>query len=63
MQTTLADDSGSALWTAFLRSLKARGLARVQQVISDAHTGLEARHPLNPARRRLTALPGLLSAQ
>src|SRR5205085_9718344 len=31
-----------AFWTAFLRSLKARGLAGVQLVISDAHTGLKA---------------------
>jgi transposase-like protein len=29
-----------AFWTAFLRSLKARGLAGVHLVISDAHTGL-----------------------
>jgi len=28
-------------WTAFLRSLKARGLAGVQLVISHAHTGLK----------------------
>jgi hypothetical protein len=31
-----------AFWTAFLRSLKARGLHGVQLVISDAHTGLKA---------------------
>jgi putative transposase len=31
-----------AFWTAFLRSLKARGLAGVQLVISDAHAGLKA---------------------
>ena len=31
-----------AFWTAFLRSLKARGLGGVQLVISDAHTGLKA---------------------
>jgi putative transposase len=30
-----------AFWTAFLRSLKARGLGGVQLVISDAHTGLK----------------------
>jgi putative transposase len=29
-----------AFWTAFLRSLKARGLAGVQLVIADAHLGL-----------------------
>lgn len=31
-----------AFWTAFLRSLKSRGLSGVQLVISDAHTGLRA---------------------
>ena len=30
-----------AFWTAFLRSLKARGLGGVQLVVSDAHTGLK----------------------
>jgi transposase-like protein len=30
-----------AFWTAFMRSLKARGLDGVQLVISDAHTGLK----------------------
>jgi hypothetical protein len=28
-------------WTAFLRSLKVRGLDRVKLVISDAHSGLK----------------------
>ena len=36
----VGDSEDGAFWTAFLRSLKARGLARVQLVISDAHTGL-----------------------
>src|SRR4051812_42230067 len=36
------DSEDGAFWTAFLRSLKARGLAGVQLVISDAHTGLKA---------------------
>ena len=31
-----------AFWSAFLRSLRARGLAWVQLIISDAHGGLQA---------------------
>jgi putative transposase len=31
-----------AFWTAFLRSLVARGLRGVQLVVSDAHEGLKA---------------------
>jgi putative transposase len=38
----VGDSEDGAFWTAFLRSLKARGLAEVQLVISDAHTGLKA---------------------
>ena len=38
----VGDSEDGAFWTAFLRSLKARGLSRVQLVISDAHTGLKA---------------------
>jgi putative transposase len=38
----VGDSEDSAFWTAFLRSLKARGLTGVQLVISDAHTGLKA---------------------
>lgn len=34
------DSEAGAFWTSFLRSLKARGLAGVQLVVSDAHTGL-----------------------
>ncbi len=37
----VGDSEDGAYWTAFLRSLKARGLAGVQLVISDAHTGLK----------------------
>ena len=37
----VGDSENGAFWTAFLRSLKARGLAGVQLVISDAHTGLK----------------------
>jgi putative transposase len=36
----VGDSEDGALWTASLRSLKARGLTGVQLVISDAHTGL-----------------------
>jgi transposase-like protein len=37
----VGDSEDGAFWTAFLRSLKARGLAGVQLVISDAHVGLK----------------------
>jgi putative transposase len=36
----VGDSEDGAFWTAFLRSLKARGLGGVQLVISDAHEGL-----------------------
>jgi putative transposase len=36
----VGDSESGVFWTGFLRSLKARGLAGVQLVISDAHTGL-----------------------
>ena len=36
----VGDSEDGAFWTAFLRSLRARGLHGVQLVISDAHTGL-----------------------
>lgn len=38
----VGDSEAGAFWTAFLRSLKTRGLHGVQLVISDAHTGLKA---------------------
>ncbi len=38
----VGDSEDGAFWTAFLCSLKARGLAGTQLVISDAHTGLKA---------------------
>jgi len=38
----VGDSEDGACWTAFLRSLKARGLTGIQLVISDAHTGLKA---------------------
>ena len=37
----VGDSEDGAFWAAFLRSLKARGLAGVQLVVSDAHTGLK----------------------
>jgi transposase-like protein len=37
----VGDSEDGAFWTAFLRSLKARGLAGVQLVISDSHAGLK----------------------
>jgi putative transposase len=36
----VGDSEDGAFWTAFLRSLKARGLGGAQLVVSDAHTGL-----------------------
>ena len=59
----VGDSEDGAFWTAFLRSLKARGLGGVQLVISDAHTGLKAAIALGVHRRRLAALPGALHAQ
>jgi putative transposase len=37
----VGDSEDGAFWTAFLRSLKTRGLCGVQLVISDAHAGLK----------------------
>jgi putative transposase len=37
----VGDSEDGAFWTAFLRSLRARGLAGVQLVISDSHAGLK----------------------
>ena len=37
----VGDSEDGAFWTAFLGSLKARGLTGVQLVISDAYTGLK----------------------
>jgi putative transposase len=36
----VGDSEDGAFWTAFLRSLRARGLSGVKLVVSDAHTGL-----------------------
>jgi len=38
----VGDSEDGAFWTAFLRSLKARGLCGTKLVISDAHAGLKA---------------------
>lgn len=38
----VGDCESGPFWTAFLRSLKARGLGGVQLVVSDAHEGLKA---------------------
>ncbi len=38
----VGDSEDGAFWTSFLRSLRTRGLAGVQLVISDAHAGLRA---------------------
>jgi len=37
----VGDSEDGAFWTSFLRSLRARGLAGVELVISDAHEGLK----------------------
>jgi putative transposase len=38
----IGDSEDAAFWTAFLQSLRERGLSGVQLVISDAHLGLKA---------------------
>ena len=38
----VGDSEDGAFWTEFLRSLRARGLADVRLVISDAHLGIRA---------------------
>jgi len=38
----IGDSEDETFWTAFLRSLKTRGLSGVRLVISDAHAGLKA---------------------
>lgn len=40
--TDIGDSEDETFWTAFLRSLKTRGLGGVRLVISDAHAGLKA---------------------
>jgi Transposase, Mutator family len=58
----VGDSEDGAFWTAFLRSLKASGLAGVQLVISDAHTGLKAAISAGHGRHRLAAMPGSTSS-
>ena len=59
----VGDSEDGAFWTAFLRSLKARGLAGTQLVISDAHTGLKAAIGAVLLGCSLAAVPGALHAQ
>ncbi len=67
----VGDSEDGAFWTAFLRSLRTRGLAGVQLVISDAHAGLKnaiaAVLPVNSRRMavaitttRQPSVPGFL---
>jgi transposase-like protein len=65
----VGDSESGMFWTAFLRSLRARGLAGIQLVTSDAHTGLKAaiestllgatwqRCRIHATRNLLTAVP------
>ncbi len=65
----VGDSESGTFWTAFLRSLRARGLTGVQLVTSDAHTGLKAaiesvllgatwqRCRIHATRNLLTAVP------
>jgi putative transposase len=41
LRLAVGDSEDGAFWTAFLRSLRARGLDGVRLVISDAHEGLK----------------------
>ena len=56
----VGDNEDKAFWTAFLRSLRARGLAGVRLVISDAHEGLRTSIEKD-ARRDLAAVVSALS--
>ncbi len=57
----VGDSEDGAFWTAFLRSLKTRGLHGVQLVISDAHTGLEDRDRSCADRRRMAKMQARVS--
>ena len=59
----VGDSEDGAFWTAFLRSLKARGLHGVQLVISDAHEGLKTAIGAVLAGADLATVPGALPAQ
>ena len=52
-----------AFWLSFLRGLVARGLTRVQLVISDAHEGLKAAIASILTGSELAAVPGAFCAQ
>jgi putative transposase len=62
----VGDSEDGALWTALLRSLKARGLGGVQLVIADAHLGLRQAIQATMAgagvQRCPVATPGLSEA-
>ena len=59
----VGDSEDGAFWTAFLRSLKARGLAGVQLVIADAHLGPQGGDQRGLLAGADPALPGPLPAQ
>ena len=56
----VGDSEDGAFWTAFLRSLKTRGLSGVQLVISCAHRRTQSRDRLGAARRIVATMPGAL---
>ena len=59
----VGDSEDGAFWTAFLRSLKARGLARGAAGHLRRPRRAEGRDRRGAARRRLATLPGPLPAQ
>jgi transposase-like protein len=59
----VGDSEDGAFWTAFLRSLKARGLAGVQLVIADAPPWATPSRPGHHGWRGRPALPGPLPPQ
>jgi hypothetical protein len=59
----VGDSENEGFWTAFLRSLKARGLDRVKLVISDAHSGLKKAISTVFQGRGMAALPGAFHAE
>ena len=59
----VGDSEDETFWTAFLRSLKARGLGGVRLVISDAHDGLAPAIRKNLQGAVMAALPGALRPQ
>ncbi|BAS16674.1 transposase for insertion sequence element IS256 in transposon Tn4001 [Arthrobacter sp. Hiyo8] len=59
----VGDSENEGFWTAFLRSLKTRGLDGVKLVISDAHTGLKKAIDTVFQGAGLAALPDPLHAK